>query len=183
VKDERLALVQREVAVKRKEDALQVYTDKSLVAQAFDYLSNLVRRMESWRPAEFFDHDVPKSPWLWRTWWAEDKAKNWCAWEVEIAAMLREKQVLAIAGGLHAFGCMQHQNEKNDLSPERKEFLEARAKYMGVENEVFEINRRMTEYCRLQPHPMPARNVDYEYGAKRNMITKMITGEGLPSYL
>lgn len=73
--------------------------------------------------------------------------------------------------------------EKNDLSPERKEFLEARVRYMSVDQEVFEINRSMTEYCRLQPHPLPAPNLDYEYGARRNMITRMITGEGLPPYL
>ena len=182
VSNERIALTQREVAVKRKEDALAVSTDKALTVRAFDYLSNMVRRMESWRPTEFFDHEIPKSPWLWRTWWPEDKAKLWCAWEVELGAMPREKQVARIASDLHAYGCIQHQREKNDLSPERKEFLEARVRYMNVDQEVFEINRRMTEYCRLQPHPLPAPNVDYEYGARRNMQTKMITGE-VPSYL
>ena len=177
-----VVLTQREIVVKRNEDALKVYTDKSLTARAFEYLSNLVRRMESWRPTEFFDHEIPKSPWLWRTWWSDDKAKSWCAWEVQIAAMPREKQAGYIASELHAFGCMQHQREKADLSLERREFLEARAKYMGIENEVYEINRRMTEYCRLQPHPM-SHSVDFDYANRRNMATKMITGEGLPPYL
>lgn len=112
VSNERQTLTQREITVKRKEDALQVSTDKSLVVQAFNYLSTLVRRIKSWEPTEFFDHEIPKSPWLWRTWWAEDKAKNWCAWEVELAAMSREKQVARIAGDLHVYGCIQHQREE-----------------------------------------------------------------------
>jgi hypothetical protein len=157
VRDDRAALSQRD--------------DAALTTRAFDYLSNLVRRIETWEPTDFFNPEIPKSPWVWRTWMPESKAKLWCAWEVKIAAMPREKQVDFIAVKLHTFDCMycaqdiirrKPEDRILDLSPEFKEFLTARMRSMDVENEVFGITHEMTEFCRRKNHPMPAQHVDFK---------------------
>jgi hypothetical protein len=181
VRDGRAALSSREVAITKRETVMKNSTDAALTLRAFDFLSNLVRRMKSWEPEEsqFFDPDIPKSPYIWRTWWDEEEARLWCAWETELSAMPREKQIGTIAHEIHVRCCINHQNEKVDLSPERMLFLQARLKHMGpeVEQSVFDIGRTKTEVCRLQPHPMPARHVDYDFAHRTNLRQRILTGD------
>jgi hypothetical protein len=180
VQNETGALIAREVTIKRREDVLESSTSAQLTLRAFDFLGALIKRMPSWEPKDFFDPAIPKSPWIWRIWFDEQKAKNWCAWEIEIAAKPREQQVGLIAHELHVRACIQHQYEKIDTSPERKEFLEARARHMGVEDQVYEIGRQMTSQCMLKPHPMPSHaNLDEAYmdgQRKRILLGEVPTG-------
>jgi hypothetical protein len=183
VSDERLALVQREVAVKRKEDAMAVSTDAALTAKAFERFHRLVKHVPA---SEFFDHEAgnPISPWFWAGWMPMERAQTWCAYEAELMKLPREKQLAVMARDMHCRTCIQHSREKIDLSQEKADFLVDRLRFLGaeVQNEIYKQTREMTEYCRLQPHPMANHNVDYEYGAKRNMQTRLITGD-LPRYL
>jgi len=176
VNNETGALASREVTVKRKEDVLKVSTDAQLTLRAFDYLGALIKRMPSWEPKDFFDPTIPKSPWIWRIFFDEQKAKNWCAWEVEISAKPREQQTSLIEYELHCRSCVQHQYEKIDTSPERKEFLEARARQMQIECQVYEIGKQMTSQCMLKPHPMPSQ-VDLEAGNRANQRARILNGD------
>jgi hypothetical protein len=182
VNSERHALSQREVVIKRTESALKASTDATKIKLAFDFLGSLVSRMESWRPKEFFDPEVPNVFWVKRIWWPD--RESWVIWHEELLKMPREKQIATMARDAHCRTCINHQREKVDRSQERADFLESRMKFMGaeVQNEIFTLTRQMNDHCRLQPHPM-SHSVDFDYGARRNMQTKMITGEGLPSYL
>ena len=190
VQNETGALIAREVTIKRREDVLESSTSAQLTLRAFDFLGALIKRMPSWEPKDFFDPAIPKSPWIWRIWFDEQKAKNWCAWEIEIAAKPREQQLGLIAHELHIRACIQHQYEKIDTSSERKEFLEARARHMGVEDQVYEIGRQLTSQCMLKPHPMPSHaNLDEAYmdgQRKRILLGEVPTGNvsnNLPPWL
>jgi hypothetical protein len=192
MRDERAGLSAREVAIKKREDMMTTSTNTDLTRRAFEFFWTLVRRMKSWEPeeAQFFDSQIPKSPWIWQAWWPEEKARLWCAWEIELAVMPREKQIGTIAHELHVRTCINHQNEKIDLTPERMLFIQARLKHMGseVQQAVFDIGRTKTEVCRLQPHPMQARHLDFDFGHRTNLRQRILTGdvpqgEQLPEWL
>lgn len=192
VKDERIALVQREIAIKRKEEQMAVSTDAQLTVQAFARFHRLVKHIPM---GNFFDHESgdPNSPYFWAAWMPMSQAKAWTAWESELMSMSYERQLFAISKGLHCMACVHHQRDQIDISPERKAFLEARLAFMGADaqNEVFRMNRDFSEQCIREPHPL-SHHVDYDAGYRQNLMRRIVneglgaspaTVQELPAYL
>jgi hypothetical protein len=177
VSAERLALQQREISIKRKEEAMAISTDAALTLQAFQRFHRMVKHLPM---GEFFDHESgnPNSPWYWAAWMPMEQAKDWTAWESAMMKLPRERQLFEIAQGLHVIACIHHQREKIDRSPERKTFLEARLAYLGTDaqNEVFGMIRDFSAQCMREAHPMPSHaNIDEAY--MQNQRQRILLGE------
>lgn len=184
IRDERAALIQREAAIKRKEEAMAVSTDAALTLQAFTRFHRMVKHLPM---GEFFDHEsgAPNSPWYWAAWLPMEQAKAWTTWESVSMKLPYETQLFEIAKGLHAIGCIHHSRERLDTSPERKSFLEARLAFLGAkaQNEVFGMIRDFSEQCMRESHPLPSyANVDAGYLANqrnRILLGDLPTGDSL----
>ena len=79
VSAERQTLQQREITIKRKEEAMAVSTDAALTLQAFTRFHRMVKHLPM---GEFFDHEsgAPNSPWYWAAWLPMEQAKAWTTW-------------------------------------------------------------------------------------------------------
>jgi hypothetical protein len=186
---ERQTLQQREITIKRKEDAMAVSTDAALTIQAFTRFHRMVKHLPM---GEFFDHEsgAPNSPWYWAAWMPMEQAKAWTTWESVSMKLPYEKQLFEIAKGIHAIACIHHSRERLDTSPERKAFLEARLAFLGAEaqNEVFKMIREFSEQCMRESHPLPSyANIDAGYLANqrnRILLGDLPTGDSLlPDWL